>query len=127
MTTDGTGQYRKDLTSAFDLRGSDSVGVTFTGVHGDTSTVTLYTPFMEVTAGGTAIAAHVNPSQHATFGLKAGPGGSTIETHSFTGPALGYVYLLPFTHTLRAPRQLTSDFASDARVTIPDPILTVTI
>lgn len=127
VTTDGGGHYRKDLTSAFDLRGSDSVGVTFTGVHGDTYTVTLHTPFMEVNAGATSITAHVNPGQHVAFHLKSSPGGSTIESHSLTGPALGYGYSLPFTHTLRPPRQLTSDFASDARVTVPASILTVTI
>ena len=41
------GHYSADLTSAFDLRGTDKVKVTDTSAHGDTWLVTRYVPYVE--------------------------------------------------------------------------------
>lgn len=69
----------------------------------------------------------VNPNQAATFRLKNHPGGSVLSTRHVTGAAFRGAFDLSFGSILQAGRQVTADFASDARVTMPNTGITFPI
>ena len=119
LTTNATGHYRRDLTGTFDVRGDDRLSVTTTSPQGHTWTRSADAPYMFMTIGGGFLFGAIQPGQHATFRLKSGPGGSVLSTRSVTGDASGSSYALTFGSVMRARRQVVSDLASDARVTLP--------
>jgi hypothetical protein len=119
VPTDHHGRYSKDLTSAFALRGGDSVKVTWTSPEGSSWSRYQSPPQMVLEMGTGSVAGQVNPGQHATFRLRTHPGGSVLSTRSITGNSLLGSYSVTFASHLVASRQVTSDFASDAHVTVP--------
>jgi hypothetical protein len=114
-----SGHYSADMTSAFDLRGTDKVTVTDTSSHGDTWQVFRYVPYVLAYSGITMVQGIMNPSQAATFRLKDHPGGTILDTQPATGDVGFGNFLSFFVVQIRAGRQVTGDFASDARVTLP--------
>jgi len=119
VPTDHHGRYSKDLTSAFALRGGDSVKVTWTSPEGNSWSRYQSTPYMYLSAGGSLVSGGLNPGQHATFQLRTHPGGSVLSTRSVTGAASDGSFHITFTNGLSAGRRVSSDFASDAHVTLP--------
>lgn len=118
VRTNAAGRYSTDLSTAFDLRGTDSVTVTFASAHGDTWQSLQSVPYLRALIGSTLVIGALNPGQHALFRLRSAPGGSLLGTRAATGGDGGH-FDVTFGTNLRAGQQLSSDFASDARVTLP--------
>lgn len=119
VSTDHQGKFRKDLTSAFLLRGGDAVGVTWTSAEGNTWSRYQSAPFMTISAGSGFVSGILNSGQHATFRLRSHPGGSVLSTRGATGATSDGHYVLEFSHHSSPGRQVGADFASDARLTVP--------
>ena len=122
-----SGHYSTDLTSVFDLRGTDKVTVTDTSRHGDTWLVFRYVPYFEPFNNNKLVAGVLNPGQSATFRLRHEAGGTLMDTqHTTADLGLGNI-LFVFVPWIRTGRQVTADFASDARVTLPNTTTTFEI
>jgi len=119
VTSDGSGRYRTDTSSTADLKGGDLVRATLTSHAGHTYTMFQAAPIMDILVGG-QVYGQVDPGQDATFRLRSGPGGTLLSTRHVTGLGYGGNFHLTFGATIKAGRQVISDFASDARVTIPE-------
>jgi len=126
VTSDGSGRYRTDTSSTADLKGGDLVRATLTSHAGHTYTMFQAAPIMDILVGG-QVYGQVDPGQDATFRLRSGPGGTLLSTRHVTGLGYGGNFHLTFGATIKAGRQVSSDFASDARVTIPNTSTTITI
>ncbi len=61
----------------------------------------------------------LNSGQRATFRLRSQPGGSILSTRTRTGATNGGSFHLTFSHASSPGRQVSSDFAADAKLTVP--------
>ena len=119
VSTDHHGHYRKDFTSAFPLRGGDGVQVTWTSPAGHTWSRYQSPPYMFIQPGSGVVSGGLNSGQHATFRLRSHPGGSVLSTKSVTGATGDGSFHVSFSHHASTGRQVSSDFASDAKITVP--------
>ena len=119
VTTDSTGHYRTDLTHAYDLRGGDTVSLTYESTAafpGDTYELEQTTPVMYVMAGDKDVIGYVNPKQTATFELR--DHGVLISSVTATSVNHGQIGVA-FSQYPAGGYLVSSDFASDASLTIP--------
>jgi len=118
VTADGQGKFSKDVTSAMNLRGLDLVAVRSTDPSGDQFTRRIDVPVMFLTVGSPFVQARSRPGVEARFRLLDHPGGSSISTRDvpFNGEGESE---FEFSKVVSAGRQVRSDIASDALVTIP--------
>ena len=119
VTTNSSGHYVTDLSTSFDLRGFDTVQVTYATAHGHTFTLDQAVPYFEIFVGSQTVEGRVNPGQHTTLRLKSEPGGTLLSTRSATGDWPGGRFDVAFGARVRAGRLVTADLAGDARVTVP--------
>ena len=120
VTPDSAGLYRTDLTDAYDLRGGDTVSLTYESTAafpGDTYEFEQWTPFMSVTVGDKDIIGYVNPKQTATFELR--DHGVLISSVTATGVNQGQIGAV-FSQYPADGYLVSSDFASDASLRIPN-------
>ena len=127
VSSDHHGHYRKDMTSAFDLRGYDVAEATWTSSHDHTWSVYQTVPYMLVYADDLYVTGVLLPGQHAKFHLRSHPGGSSLSTRSRTGTPPTGKYQLAFGSDITTGREVSADFATDARMTVPNTGLTFPI
>jgi hypothetical protein len=127
VSTDSAGLYRTDLTHAFNIRGLDSLTATYANSHGDTWKIFQTAPYFRSFVGTSLVIGDVNPHQAATFRLWNHPGGSVLSTRHITGESFAGHFDLNFGTNLQDGRRVTADFASDAKVTLPNTAITFPI
>ena len=125
LATNAGGSYGRDLTAIFDLRGHDLVSVTWTSAAGNTWTTVQDVPYMYLHIGTGGVIGAIQDTQRATFRLKRRPGGTVLSTRTVNREVYLQSYEFTFGATLRSGRQVVSDLAGDARVTIPDTTTTI--
>jgi len=114
-TLSSTGTYATDITSGHDALGHDAINATIRTGAGDAISRSSRFPFI-VASLDTTFYGNANPGSTVRIRLKAAPGGTVLSSTTqtpgsdgrFSGPA-----------TLSAGRELSADFAVDARITIP--------
>ena len=127
VTPDPTHHYRTDLSSTYDLKGSDEVTLTYRSTYGtftgNTYKLVQWTPFMGVEVGDKDIASWINPKQTATYTLRSGPTSTSVTaTAGRTGQVTAAFSVYP-----DGGYQVSSDFATDAVFVIPSTHTTVPI
>jgi hypothetical protein len=117
------GDYSRDTSSFFNARGFDHAQVSYTNSAGHSYTLDQRIPWMSMELDEAGVLGDLNPGQTATFKLRTAPGGSVLKTRHATQGDEGFSFL--FGAPMSAGREVSSDFASDARIKIPSTSLVV--
>ena len=111
------GHYSTDMSNNFDAHGFDQARVTYTNGAGHSFMVAGTFDWMAVAPADDFVFGETQAGQKVSYVLRSSPGGPLLKRHSVT-PDFG-----DFSFTFSAPtstgREVTGDFASDAKLKIP--------
>ncbi len=119
VRTNASGRYATDLSSRFDLRGTDTVSVTLGTSQGSTWRIGRSVPYLDARMATPLVNGQINPGEHALLSLRTAPGGNLLATRAAVGAPILGSFGVVFGSSLSTGQQLSGDFASDARVTLP--------
>jgi len=122
-SVNGAGKYSRDTSSFFNIHGYDRAHVTYTNTAGHTYTLDQRAPWMSMELDTDGVLGDLNPGQTAKFRLRTAPGGTVLKTRTVTQGGEGFSFT--FGAPLSPGREVSGDFASDARIKIPKSTLTI--